>query len=585
MPLKTITKFSVVRNLLNKGIDNSLKAFEASRKASEYIFIILKLVAGIALFGIVLTVVYQAFQDHGKISVKPFSVPEAMQKNHKAAGSIIANIIKQDLAATRINIDEILHKDSEKSVRRETLVSHDTGFFKGANIKLPETGITINDVVEFISGLFGRQTITGSIYADNGYLYLQVEISGKIFTTKEALPKENEASLHIDIVERMAHKASSNILQFTSEKYRLYYYCLEEQATSPEFDNNEYHALSEYCKRYIERRNSDDARALQVEMDEQKKELHAASDMERYVINLLSNKFQKPAAAPPQIVANVQTMSLAEEVQQMIKQKTSQALPKPKPSPKAPSDLLALNERETTPPPTATDQRLVGSELIQLQQECENTDPNTTLSNSLERDASIDYNDGNFILAKNTYIQAIKANCKNSFAWANLGILLSDLKNEINFNASEAVVALQIGASIKKDAGWMWHSLCVAQVYAEDKHLEQAINLEACRKARTVQPGKQLIYDKLLYTAIADKYKQLGDFDKAFQNYNLALSIDPKRTCRLKGIVDSMVSIRDKVGETKSDKAICQGLQASYPIDDPDLVCEEALKEHESNCN
>lgn len=593
MPLASLTKMTLARKWINSGVEKSLKVFEASRQASEYIFVILKLVAGMALFGIVLTVVYQAFKDHSKISVKPFSVPETMQKNHKAAGSIIANIIKQDLTATRINIDDSLEKDSDKPERPDALISDDTGFFKGANIKLPETGITINDVVEFISGLFGRKTITGSLYEDNGYLYLQVEINGKIFTTKEALPEKNGSSLYIDIVEKMAHKASKNILQFTSEKYRLYYYCLEDESSiPPSFEDKEYNELFAYCQSYIGRNSSKELLTLQKTIDDQKKELNDASNMKRFVISLLSNNMQKPTPVPNQLLAQNQSTSLAEEVQKMIQSEAKPSPPKPKPAPYRPSvepsgnqTSKATSSSHSSENASSSDSEsyLLNSELWNFRQNCHKDSLfSSTLSNNRERDASIYYNDGNYALAESFYRQSIEANCDNPFAWANLGILLSDLKNQ-NFNPSEGTIALQIAASLKEDAGWIWHSLCVAEVYSKTEQLEQAINFKSCLQARSVEPGKQLIYDKLFYTAIADRYKQLKDYKQAFSNYDTALNIDPKRTCRLNVIVESIINIRDNIGAETANAAICKGLRSSYATDEPDPICEEALKKHEKS--
>jgi len=189
------------------------KTLEGTRWVSEKLFILIKLFAATSLFIIVIFLLVNAFKDREKISVQPFSVPEEMQKDHKAAGSIIANIIKQKLRTRRADIDASIEDLSGEHEANKTLVSHGKGVFKGENIKLPETGISINDVIEFLSGLFGRKNITGSIYEDNNTLYLQIEIAGDIFTTGRSIKdKEQTSSLHIDLIEEMADDATHEYL-------------------------------------------------------------------------------------------------------------------------------------------------------------------------------------------------------------------------------------------------------------------------------------------------------------------------------------------------------------------------------------
>lgn len=545
---------SLIYNTLARIFKNILTAIKASRSTSEGIFSILKIIMGMALFMLMLMIIYQAIRDHEKISVKPFSVPEAMRQKHNAVGSIVANIIKQDLAKERSKVDRILTTDMENGVsssaiNRDLRISNDTNFFNGVNIKLPGTAITVNDIVDFISVLFGRQTITGSIYEDSGNLYLQVEINGKILTAQEALPKESQDSLNISTIERMSKKASKSILQLSSEKYQLYYYCLSDEKGQaiPHFENAEYRKLSGYCKRYIEHTDEDDIAALKKDIEDEKQSLKDASGMERFVINLLSNKLSDVAV-------------------RLKKASTTQ-----------PSQPTPISETVDTPPSLP--------ELMKLTQECLNQEnPDTRASNDFESKAGNEYNNANYKAATDLYIQSIKANCNNPYAWANLGILLSDLNNTENFNATKAAIALQRATEIKTTAGWMWHSLCVAQMYAKDKNFEESLESDACQEARRVEPGKQLIYEKLFYTAIADKYKKQQDYKKAFKNYDKALSIDPKRTCRFKSILDNMFSIRKEVGEKIVHNAICKHLADSYPVDDTAQICEEALTRYEDGC-
>lgn len=566
------------------------KTMEGMRWASEKMFILIKLFAAFLLVIILILILINVYKDRAKLSVKPFSVPEKMQKAHKAAGSIIANIIKQNLMSERAKIDGII-KDKDESggpVIKNELISNDKSFLKGDNIKLPETSISINDVIEFLSGLFGRKNITGSVYEDNNTLYLQIEITGDIFTTERSLEgKGKESSLHVKLIEEMADDATHNILIMASEKYRLYFFCTDEHSHSGgKFEHSEYKKLYELCNR-INRSLPDVPDIVRADLKNKidKDNLSDSSNIEQYILTFLSNKISRSAITQPVDDDQKGTQSLSDTIQVALESQWPHDETQSTPSPGESNDTDALGPTNTNKSQTDTiKKRLSISKLLQLEKTCEEKqNPNGLRSSTEEKSASIAYKKKEFSTAEKAYIRAIEANCSNPYAWANLGILLSDLKNTVHFDPIEAAVALHKATVLKPKAGWMWHSLCVAEAYSKEDGFEEAINSQPCRKARLVEPGKQLIYDKLFNIAVAEKYKHLGKDNKAFDFYKTAIVMDPKRTCRLKSVVEQIDSIIVNAELNNRQEEICDVLSSTYPAAKPDEACEETLATYQDD--
>jgi tetratricopeptide (TPR) repeat protein len=570
------------------------KTLEGSRLISEKMFMLLKFFAAISLFSIVIFVVLNAIQERDSITVKPFAVPQDMLSKHKAAGSIIANIVKQELEIEGAKIDSAIDSDDDRFFQKK-LIANSQSPFKEANIKLPETGISINDIVDFIASIFGRKTLIGTVYKDSNTIYLQVEMNGDIYTEEELLPDAGNASLHIPTVKKMAKRLQKRILRLTEDKYRLHYLCIEGDTQGKnEYKTSTHQRLANYCYSFYQERSPEKQAALLSKL--QKINLAKATPLEGYIIPHLMNKIQAPMkVAASGSVVQKQTTSLTQQIERMLKGNTPKT-PIAAASPARvviddPIDAVVVETPaamvEPSPPPTEeekeAEEELSNSNIAKLIKTCA-TSPtsNTIQSNNLERDANQFYANKDFQAAEELFKASILANCSNPFAWANLGILLSDPANTKNFNPFDGSVALREATQIRDDLGWMWHSLCVANAFRQKDNFEHAINNEYCQQARLVEPGKQIIYDKLFNIAIAERYVQMKKHKKAFGKYTEAINIDPKRTCRLiNDIVTPMHAIKDKSGLSNPQGVICKALDNTYPAAEPDEACENALEEYQ----
>jgi hypothetical protein len=565
--------------------------FAASRWLSDKLFTLLKLFTAFLLVYVVALVLFNVFADRQKISIKPFAVTEDMEKHHEAAGSIIANIVKLKLIQQRADIDSTI-RGSEDFVgpREEEIVSNDKQFLKGENINLPQTAISINDIFEFLSGLFGRKDITGSVFEDGNTLFLQVDVSGEIFTLERDLTdNEQSSSLHIRLIEEMADDAAQQILFRASDKYRLFYSCTGDipfQAHT--VASSKYPDLHELCHQVNESLADDLSSSGKGNLDQQlqlqKKRLSTSSDMERYILSSLENKIRQ-AALPT-------SKDAVQQTEPTLSQKVKIAL-QPTDDNTGPRSELDHDAQATKPGSDRDSQlegiqkRLDSTELTALATDCPGSRRiNIPLSNDKEREATTDYKQKQFARARSNYIEAIKANCRNPFAWANLGVLASDLRSESTFNLVEASVALRKAVDLKPRSAWMWNSLCIVDAYGEGGELEAALNSEACRRARTLEPGKRLLYDKIFYRQIAEMYTQRERYEEAFRFYKTSIEIDPKRTCRLRDVV---AQLDDTVipGLTDQDarkREICAALNNSYRSKTSDEACEKEIRARIESC-
>lgn len=574
------------------------KTLEGSRLISEKMFMLLKFFAAISLFSIVIFVVLNAIQERDSITVKPFAVPQDMLSKHKAAGSIIANIVKQELEIEGAKIDSAIDSDDDRFFQKK-LIANSQSPFKEANIKLPETGISINDIVDFIASIFGRKTLIGTVYKDSNTIYLQVEMNGDIYTEEELLPDAGNASLHIPTVKKMAKRLQKRILRLTEDKYRLHYLCIEGDTQGKnEYKTSTHQRLANYCYSFYQERSPEKQAELLSKL--QKINLAKATPLEGYIIPHLMNKIQAPMkVAASGSISQKQTASLTQQIEKMLKGGNNRPkTPISAASPVAvviddPIDVAVVEAPaamvEPSPPQTEeerkVERKLSNSNIAKLVKTCA-TNPsfNTVQSNNRERDANQLYANKDFRAAEELFKGSIQANCSNPFAWANLGILLSDPKNTENFNPFDGAVALLEATKIRDDLGWMWHSLCIADAFTQDENFEQAINSEYCQQARLVEPGKQIIYDKLFNISVAERYEQLGEHKKAFGKYTEAINVDPKRTCRLiNDIVNPMHAIKDKTGLSNPQGVICKALSNTYPAAEPDEACENALEQYQKD--
>jgi len=149
------------------GIVRSI--FEGLQWLTERFIALLRLLATLAIFLAVAFIIYNAFASRNTVVVKPFQVPVLMeQSNHAHAGRIVANVFKHHLLQTEERFQEELGRNSGRQglVYTRAITSDQQLLVQGESIKLPETGISIENVIEFISGIFGRKNLNGAVYLE-----------------------------------------------------------------------------------------------------------------------------------------------------------------------------------------------------------------------------------------------------------------------------------------------------------------------------------------------------------------------------------------------------------------------------------
>ncbi|MGB1008167.1 MAG: hypothetical protein ACPGVP_00495, partial [Thiolinea sp.] len=132
--------------------------FEGLQWLTERVIGLLRMFVTAAMFLVVAFVIYNAWESRNTVAVKPFQVPVAMgKKNHEQAGRIIANLLNRHLLDAQSTLQSQLNRDGVNL--SHPVAAEQQVLIEGESIKLPETGITIDNVIEFISGIFGRKNL------------------------------------------------------------------------------------------------------------------------------------------------------------------------------------------------------------------------------------------------------------------------------------------------------------------------------------------------------------------------------------------------------------------------------------------
>lgn len=601
------------------------RSFDGMRWMTEKTVGILRLFATIALFLIVIFVVWNAIQSAKNVVVKPFSVPKRMVDTHNDAGRIVANILKQELMAAEKDIVVNINQGSSESFSADAspfiTSGEERSYIQGANIKLPETGISIDDVVEFIASIFGRENITGSVYEDQGKLYLQVELKGKIFLFARELKDTSSKSLNLDLLANMLHESRTQLLSVASEAYNLYYYCSDE-VDDIEYKNGEFQKWFDYCTRLRSRDISPDkVRQLQTDLAQ----LNPASTngnalLSAYILGLLKGKVQQKAellcldgvkpAKDVKCVPEAKTVTAATMAEPSGSVPPTPAAPTatehaeaPDSTPNLSAATSAMAMTEPTPAPQPLPGQVErlhtqcrsqiesdGDNVLQsvIQQSAATTSinpQNARLSNQLEGDASALLHNKLFDKAATNFEESISLNCRNAFAWANLGILYSSPDNPFR-DPSQARLALGIATQLNTSAGWMQHSLCVAEAYAtKDKPLEDSLTNNSCQQARAIEPANAILYDKLFYISIADEYMRREKYPQAFDAYQKSMATDKKRDCRMQGVLSQMAVLANQYNIAGAKQAACGIIKDAYTLPDAEASeCEADLDAFASGC-
>ncbi|WMP15817.1 hypothetical protein [Thiothrix lacustris] len=569
------------------------KSLDLMHFLTERIMGFLRLFATLGLLLIVLFVVYQAVESSRLVLVKPFTVPQSMSNSHADAGRIIANALKQELLLAENDIYNTVKRTSRnRKVNIGAVTGNSEDYLLGSDIKLPETGISINDVVEFIASIFGRRNITGSVYQDQGKLFLQVELDGRIFPFERDLAGHDPNALNMDLINDMLREARIQLLSVASESHNLYYYCSGE-ADALEHSDGQLSEWFAYCSRLQSSQMTPD------ELDGLLNDLHSArvrqmangNDTLRHILGQTTgNALDKTRLLCPDYpVTKVCKANATPEAGQIALR-----LPEPLRAPAAMTSLFpALPDASAFKTDSLTMRSMIrvapvsSAPLVELPSvrtllaECANRPPakpqDMLASNSTEGDATLLFNNNRPLQALEKYALAIQQNCGNVFAWANLGVLLVSADPPLR-SAEEAQLALENAVSINERIDWVQNNLCIARALAAPLDtMESLISNEACSAARALNPANKVILDKQFYLAVAERYLTEGQYDRAATTYQTALSADRKRDCNTSKAIEKL-ALLETYGVKGAKASACAILQDALPLPGGKIsACEAKL--------
>ena len=586
---------------------------------------LLRLLATLAVFLAVAFVIYNAFISRDTIVVKPFQMPVSTEKNnHAHAGRIVANVLKHHLIKTEQQFQDELSRNSSKSKSGPAYTPRAVTFnnqvwIQGESIKLPETGISIENVIEFISGIFGRKNLNGAVYfeqdsdeqGNNHYkLSLQIILGGRIvsFTEDElnqdkrtSLPPTHPDSLNLQLISAMLELKSKEILSIASEDHNLYYYCTR-ATKNIEHRLSDHKAVFAYCNALH------DGNATPQSLFTLKQELASIPTVSsedviaRPVMKFLRAEVEKKHAALCQNDEAIKTPAC-----ENITRKTLASAKPVTRSTSAPVSSTAAVIAATTIPAANLSETGAAAAVPQtsgiveaLQVECFPKVNGLTLqqvafvgikdsrqSNKLEGDATQLLNNGLYQEALENFQKSIRLNCTNSVSWANMGILFttagptSELRNPV-----QAELALKQAIMLKEGAGWIHHSLCVAQAFAHEKDLEQYLQNDSCATARQLEPINEALFDKLFRIEIARRYRETGQLPESLAAYRDSMTTETRRGCHMKWAVRGMLQLEEQ--QTNGAKpALCDVLNAvpKSPEDAEITACETEVNKLTENIN
>lgn len=569
-----------------------LRSVDVMRLLTERIMGFLRLFATLGLLLIVLLVVYQALQSAQLVLVKPFAVPKSMTDRHADAGRVIANTLKQELLLAEADIYTTVQRNSRNGkVNIEAVTGKTDDYLLGAAIKLPETGISINDVVEFIASIFGRRNITGSVYQDQGKLFLQVELEGRMFSFERELGTRDPNALNMDLLRDMLRESRHRLLSVASESHNLYYYCSGE-AEANEHTESQLAALFDYCTRL------QSAQLTPASLGALLDELHATrtqrftsnNDTLRHILaqitgnaldktRLLCPDYANTKVCQAPVVPEVANLSLSLPAPMPAAAAAPLAYPALPDAKAFQADSLTMRSMMRV---TLAEQTLTLPSVKALQADCEAQPAAKSeailTSNRTEGDATLLYNNNRPLQAVEKYAQAIQQNCGNAFAWANLGILLMNTDPPLR-SVEEAQRALTQAVSLNSRIDWIQNNLCIAHAWSAPlETLPSAINHAACDVARTLNPANKVLLDKQFYLALADRYFAEGAYSKAADTYQAALSADRKRDCNTKKVIETLALLEAEYGIVGGKQAACAILQDALPLPGGKIsACEAPL--------
>ncbi|HRJ51947.1 MAG TPA: hypothetical protein PLE99_04195 [Candidatus Thiothrix moscowensis] len=584
-----------------------IHSLDVMRLLTERLMGFLRLFATLGLFLIVAFVVWKAYQSSQLVLVKPFSVPKSLADSHADSGRIIANLLKRELLDAENSIYTTVKRTSnDENINIGAVTGNSEDYLLGSSIKLPETGISITDVVEFISSIFGRHNIVGSVYQDQGKLFLQVELEGRMFIFQRELGSRSDKALNMDLIIEMLRESRIRLLNVASASHNLYYYCSGETDVIEHPDS----ALQSWFDHCSQLKSSDITPAsldtlLKRLKSAEWKGLTSDNDTLRHILNqTLSTARDKTRLLCPDYPQTQVCKEMAVTEIPQVAIRIPNFIPPviaPAPAPKMMlPDLLDASAFEPQEMPTSVITLAPQAEsgtataagtapLIELPsvrellEKCD--DPQRPLpsgqaklaSNQLDGDGKILFNNHQPIPAMEKYVQALDLNCNNAFAWANMGVLL--LAPGTLQSATEAELALVRATKINTKADWMPNSLCIARAYAAPLDgMETLINDESCLAARSINPANKVGLDKQFYIAVADRYFAAGQYEQAFRVYQSALAVDRKRDCATSDVIGQLYRMETEHQFKGAWQVACDILADAVPLpDNKPSRCEEQL--------
>lgn len=593
------------------------KLFESLQWLTERTINLLRLVVTLAMFSIVAFIIYNAYATRNTVAVKPFQVPASVGRDtHEHAGRIIANQLNRHLLETQNILREQLQIDIDQPVPDEESV-----LIEGDSIKLPETGITIDNVIEFISGIFGRKNLSGAVYFESekegdgraDKLHLQLSLRGRIISLSEnnltqaerdGLPETQKDRLNMRLISAMLKTRSKEILSIASEDHNLYYYCTRDVATI-EHNKGRHQNFFTYCNRLRDGGATPD-KLEQLKQDLTKKGHHPDNKtIIGSVVNYINNEVNRKqlalcqtgkakdkvcgqinlakAPAPPlRPVANVSTVTTNTDPRMttfrsysyapasVMEPIQASALIAESAVEIAPAKLSTLNEKcaqEQTDHPQRSERITSSLEQYcfspQKQQTLITSSEAILLSNKYQEDALQQYNNKAYQLAAENYKQAVMLNCNHDVAWGNLGILLSKAEEDSEVrDVRQGQCALLRATQLVDNKFWLWHSLCAAQALQATENLEQFLGYESCQKASTMTPNAKNLNERLFNIEIADRYVELGELEQAAAAYIRSMKQERVRSKSMAKVIEALIKL-EKQGVEAAKGQACRIYQAS----------------------
>lgn len=606
------------------------------KRAADGMLVFLRFFAILFVCVILGAIALEVKDGSNRVVVKAFTLPKKMQDLSPDGGRIIANQLNRAMRDEEDNLYCQLYAQEFEgkpcipdSISRKRITGDADNYLLGGNIKLPETGISISDVVEFISRVSGRRSIVGSVYEDNNRLYLQIELDGKVYYkgsrsldcagtqggSGEMLDTANagddkcvklaageskrENELNYDLINDMLEESSIQMLSAASPQHNLYYFCTDKTA----FDTNRSEAgLTEWfdiCSALKDRNLT--AASLKGVLENLKEKMKSASkddsDPEKnmaakvqlVILDKANAKVSElcvdPNCGSQKVATSEAPVVAAVKLPQVAALSASPPVPVNTVNPAGESGVVAnttvVVAEKSTP---VANQNLAN--LTALWDSCAGNLVTTQMpvvsskdlleSNNYEGQGTQALNNGLYQQASEAYSKSLSLNCRNAFAWANFGVLFTR-----QFEADSAEYALDKADKLKPGTDWIKNSLCIARAYQKPLHaMDEALSDVSCTGARDINPLNRVVLDKQFYLAVANRFAAENRYNEAVAAYQKVVSVDNKLDCNTKEVLEGLVELgkkQDKTAETAI--LICNIKQAAVPLGDNKLsLCNDELQ-------